>query len=117
MIWKRQQELFKTLIKEEMELLNKKGAEYASDADALANFKKGADDIGINPKQILWIFLNKHLSSIKSYIKKGVVLSDEPIKGRIQDARNYLFLLQCLIDEEESTPKPTAPAVDAAEAK
>jgi len=105
MQWKRQQELFKALVKEEMDLLNKKGAEYASDTDALANFKKRAEDIGIGPKQILWIFLSKHLDSIKSYIKKGHVISDEPIEGRIQDARNYLFLLSCLIDEEKTEAK------------
>jgi len=107
MQWKRQQDLFKIMIKEELDLLNKKGAEYASDADALDNFKKGAADIGIDPKQILWIFLNKHLSSIKSYIKKGHTISDEPIAGRIQDARNYLFLLLCLIDEAAAADAKT----------
>lgn len=101
MKWKTQQDLFKAIIKEEMELLNKKGAEYASDDDALANFKKRSDDIGIDPKQILWIFLSKHLDSVKYFIKKGQVVSSEPIEGRIQDARNYLFLLQCLIHEEK----------------
>lgn len=99
MKWKQQQDLFRAMIKEENDLLTKKGAEYASDTDALANFKKRAEDIGIDPKQILWIFLSKHLDSIKSFVKKGHELSDEPIAGRIQDSRNYLFLLHCLIVE------------------
>ncbi len=108
MQWKRQKELFTTLIKEEMKLLEQKGAEYASDADALANFKKRAEDIGIDPKQILWIFLSKHLDSIKSFIKKGHVVSNEPIEGRVQDARNYLFLLLCLLDEEKTQQSAAA---------
>ena len=108
MLWKRQQELFKNMIREESDLLNKKGAEYASDADALANFKKQAremqEELGLNatPLHALWFLLNKHLSSIKSYIRKGHVLSDEPIKGRLMDARNYLFLAHCLIEEMEA---------------
>ena len=109
MKWKTQQDLFKAIIKEEMELLNKKGAEYASDTDALANFKKRSDDIGIDPKQILWIFLSKHLDSIKYFIKKGQVASSEPIEGRIQDARNYLFLLTCLIAEDKEMAKKSPP--------
>ena len=105
MKWEQQQKLFKELIKEEADILNRKGAEYASDEDANANFKKRAEDIGIDPKQILWIFLSKHLDSIKSYIKKGKEISDEPIVGRINDARNYLFLLHCLICEEKNAGK------------
>lgn len=101
MKWAEQQALFKALVKEEADILNRKGAEYASDTDANANFKKRAEDIGIDPKQILWIFLSKHLDSIKSYVKKGKEISDEPIMGRINDARNYLFLLHCLIEEEK----------------
>jgi DNA-binding SARP family transcriptional activator len=110
MQWAKQQALFKAIVKEEMDLLTRKGAEYASDADALANFKKRAEDIGIDPKQILWIFLSKHLDSIKSFVKKGKEISDEPIAGRIQDARNYLFLLHCLIDEAADLAKKETPA-------
>ena len=101
MKWSEQQSLFRSIVKEEADILNRKGAEYASDTDANANFKKRAEDIGIDPKQILWIFLSKHLDSIKSFIKKGKEISDEPIAGRINDARNYLFLLSCLIEEEK----------------
>lgn len=105
MKWAEQKRLFDELIAKEGVLLVTKGGEYASDADALDNFKSGAADIGINPKQILWIYMSKHLKSIKSYIRKGHALSTEPIEGRIQDARNYLFLLHCLIKEEEDLAK------------
>jgi len=105
MKWTEQQALFKAMIKEEMDLLNKKGSEYASDADALDNFKRQAEDWGCDPLLVLAFGLGKHYRSIQSYIRKGgKVVSNEPISGRIHDARNYLFLLHCLISEAE-TPK------------
>jgi hypothetical protein len=112
MKWQEQQALFKAMVKEEAELLNTKGLEYASDADALANFKKRAEDVGVDPKQILWIFLSKHLDSIKSYIRKGATISNEPIEGRVNDARNYLFLLICLIKESQEQAAKKASTQD-----
>lgn len=102
MKWTEQQARFKLLIKEEMDLLNNKGAEYASESDALDNFKKQASDVGVSPQAIALIFMNKHFSAIKAYIRKGNVSSNEPISGRINDMRNYLFLLLCLIEEAEA---------------
>lgn len=100
MKWDRQQAEFETVIAELKDLLFNKGKEYAGDYDALGNFKSGLD-IGITSNQKLWIFLDKHLCSIKSYIKHGQTFSNEPIEGRINDAINYLFLLRCLIKEEQ----------------
>ena len=115
MKWNEQQALFKKMVKEESDLLTRKGAEYASDEDALANFKKRSEDIGIDPKQILWVFASKHIDSIKSYIRKGKEISDEPIEGRINDARNYFFLLAALIHEEKelAAKKPNEAPTDA----
>lgn len=101
MNWNEHKRLFDKMIDEETDLLYKKGLEYAGDTDSLGNFKD-CDDIGIDPKQKLWIFLSKHLSSIKSYIKNGTEYSTESIEGRINDARNYLALLYMLIQEEKA---------------
>ncbi len=100
MKWDRQREEFDKMSSELSDLLTNKGKEYAGDYDALGNFKNG-NDIGVSPNQKLFIFLDKHLSSIKSYIKHGKEFSSEPIEGRINDAINYLFLLRCLIVEEK----------------
>lgn len=99
MKWERQKQEFDTLKKELEDLLVNKGREYAGDHDALGNFKTGLD-IGVSPEQKLWIFLDKHLSSIKSYIKHGKTFSNETIESRINDAVNYLFLLRCIIAEK-----------------
>ena len=100
MKWVDQKAEFDSMVKELEDLLVNKGREYAGDHDALGNFKS-ANDIGVTANQKLWIFLDKHLSSIRSYIKHGQVFSNEPIEGRINDAINYLFLLRCLIAEQK----------------
>lgn len=104
MLWKDQKDIFDKMVEAERDLLVSKGMEYAGDTDALANFKD-ADIIGLNPKQKLWVYLSKHMSSIASYIKNGKEFSSESIEGRIADARNYLALLYMLIHEEK-TAKP-----------
>ena len=105
MKWSEQQALFKASIKIESELLNQKGSEYASDADALANFKGQAVDLGVDPLVVCSVLMNKHYRSIQSYIRKGgKTSSNEPIEGRVADMRNYLFLMLCLIEESKKAP-------------
>lgn len=100
MQWNQLQNLHASMSETEAELLFSKGKEYASDADALSNFKRRAEDVGVSPEQICWIFASKHFDSIKSYVAKGQTFSNEPIEGRIADARNYLLLLLALIQEK-----------------
>ena len=101
MKWSVQKEIFESMVESERDLLDRKGREYAADDDALANFKSKIE-IGVNPIQVAMIFMDKHYSSIKSYAKLGVEISDEPIEGRISDMRNYLALLNMLIIEKKS---------------
>ena len=100
MLWQEQKDHFEKVVSEMRELLVSKGREYAGDYDALNNFKTGTD-IGITPLQKSWVFTEKHISSIKSYIKNGKEFSSEPIEGRILDAMNYLFLISCLVKEHK----------------
>jgi hypothetical protein len=102
MKWERQKTEFDLMVAELQDLLVNKGKEYAGDYDALGNFKT-ASDMGVTPYQKLGILLDKHYSSIKSYIKHEHVYSNESIEGRISDAINYLFLLRCLIAEKRET--------------
>ncbi len=88
---------------EEMAIARTKGKEYTQ-GDRLDNFKRIGAELGIDPKKVLWVYLRKHIDSIASFIKEEKVLS-EPIEGRIMDARVYLCLLRCLIEEERSKNK------------
>lgn len=84
-----------------MQLTESKGQEYARSCDdQLANFKRQGAELGTTPEQILMVYLNKHIDSIKSYVKKlgsdEVINLSEPIEGRIDDAILYLLLLKGL---------------------
>jgi hypothetical protein len=99
------QSTFDTLVEKQIEecraLLTGKGKEYIPDPDkdALGNFKESGADVGVSPMAVLLIFLNKHMRSIKAYVRTGKD-GAEPIGGRITDAINYLILLRGLVEDE-----------------
>lgn len=101
---------FRALIVQQCEKLQAltatKGEEYVrSDDDQLANFKRQAAELATTPEKILAVYLNKHLDSIKTYIKAKVpgqpLTLSEPIEGRIDDAILYLLLLKAMIVEQD----------------
>lgn len=51
-------------------LLIAKGAEYAGDADRLANFKRNAEKQGTTPLQIWKQYIGKHIDSLDTYFKR-----------------------------------------------
>jgi hypothetical protein len=70
----------------EIVAINKtKGHDYAGEEDALSNFKRNADRLGLTPIQVWGVYFHKHLDAIETYVREGGVAS-EPIEGRIQDA-------------------------------
>lgn len=78
-----------------------KGVEYAGEADALDNFKRHAAELGLRPTQVWAVYAAKHWDAIISYVRRGEVLSDEGIEGRIDDAILYLYLLLGLVSEAD----------------
>lgn len=111
-------ELLENMEKEEREILMCKGKEYARDDyedDVLSNFKRIAKVLGVPPIKVWAIFFMKHVDAILNFVNTGEVLSQESIKGRIADARNYLALGFGLMYEQTmesyfsaaSKPNPT----------
>lgn len=89
---------------EEHSIMGTKGMEYTQGdlrTDRLANFYRLGEELNLDPKMVLWIYLKKHLDSIVCFIKQGREYSDESIEGRIHDARNYLCLLNGIITEQK----------------
>lgn len=94
----------------EMDMLKTKGREYTGGAeehnelDTLANFKEVARMTGMTPLQCWGVYFMKHISSIMTFISDPSRQTDmaEPIEGRIVDARTYLGLLECLLEEERA---------------
>lgn len=94
------QDTFDTLL----QLTRTKGAEYAHDADQLANFKRLSERLGMSAEAILMVYLTKHLDSIESHIREPQKSLSEPIDGRIDDAILYLCLLKALINDSHRRP-------------
>lgn len=89
--------LLKSTLNNLITLTQTKGEEYArSEDDQLANFRRQANEFGMSMEQVLGIYLNKHLDSIKFHIKNPGVELAEPIEGRIDDAILYLILLKAI---------------------
>lgn len=96
------------LQKAELDMIKTKGREYTggaeigNDQDTLANFKDVAKQTGMTPLQCWGVYFLKHISSIMTFISDPSREKDmaEPIDGRILDARTYLGLLLCLLEEE-----------------
>jgi hypothetical protein len=97
----RKMEIFDKTVARMRELMETKGVEYSNDHDALANFKDPAHaEIGVDKYQAWAVLFNKHMSAIRSFMRKGEVMSDEPIEGRVDDALVYLVLFKCLLFDD-----------------
>jgi hypothetical protein len=105
MNYKDASKLMEKMFKEERAVSNAKGKEYTQGQDRLDNFKRIAKEMGLDPKVVLYVYMKKHLDSITSFIKNNKTFSTEAIEGRIMDARVYLFLLRCIIEEERAEKK------------
>lgn len=92
-------ETFRAVLNQECtDILFKKGNDYSSDADRLANFKRLAGRLGLDPMQVWAVYFIKHIDAILTYCKNLEVQS-EAIRLRFADARNYLDLGLALIEE------------------
>ncbi len=80
-------------------LLKGKGGEYTrGDDDRLANFKRWARELEIEPLKVWMVYTGKHLDSLITFVKTG----DEGMEGiqsRLDDLHNYLLLGEGLIQE------------------
>ena len=89
-------------------IMSCKGMEYTQGdlkTDRLANFYRLGNELNLDPKMVLWIYMKKHLDSILCYIKQNKEYSEESIEGRVHDARNYLCLLMGIIKEQIAETK------------
>ena len=97
-------EICTTLFDREIEMLTIKGKAYAGEGDSLANFKRNAERLDLTKYQIWAVYFNKHIDSINNAIQQSPdfpVDESESLLGRIVDARTYLGILQCLVEEDE----------------
>lgn len=112
MLHERKNEVFKELFDSCLNLQYGKAKDYATDSDALSNFKsQDAEALGLTPFQKWGVYFGKQAMSILGAIGKSPnapSTTSEPIEERIQDAIIYLVLLKCLLEdlkESDSNPK------------
>lgn len=98
---------FEDMVEAEHELLLNKGHDYTAgnaDADAYANFRivsgllVGAP---ITPFTVALVYFMKHVLSIITFAKSGKQESNESLKGRFNDIRNYAFILNELVPDHQ----------------
>ena len=95
---------------EELVINRGKGKEYAQDSeevdDALLNFKRAGEFLGISPLKVCLVYLYKHFAAIASYVENGEVKSNESIRGRVNDLRLYSALFMGLVKDSHSLDDP-----------
>lgn len=116
--------LWNELHTKESDLLGVKAGEYASGDNRLYNFMEGAHLMGCTPPETAWAYLTKHLIAVQKSVHEGkynfswaVQQADgtytEGIIQKIVDARNYLFLLLCCMEDESGVKVRLGMDVDA----
>jgi len=91
-------------IKETFDLSDKKRIEYCNgnqDNDVHTNFKVIGEKLGLDPMQVLSVYLNKHIESLSSFFKTGNTFSDESIESRVMDIINYLLLAMSMKNDKD----------------
>ena len=74
--------------------------EYARKSNnAFANFERVGENLGIDRKEVLLVYLLKHIDGICSYAK-GHKSQREDVRGRITDVIVYLCLLCGMVESD-----------------
>ena len=93
------EELFNEQVDKEWDILIQRGNAYADEDDRLSNFKKVAEVWGMTPLEYTMIHIVDKLMRLQRAIKGVEKVAPESVEDYIIDARNYLFLLWCLVTE------------------
>ena len=82
-----------------LDMLKRKGAEYASGVDRLSNFKQAAGLRDTNPIDALVGMVVKHWTSISDMAKNPTAYSMDMWDEKLRDNRNYTYLMKGLLLE------------------
>jgi len=87
------------------ETLDTKSVEYAETDDQLANFRSAADYSDESMRFVCWMYLLKHLTSLKDMCTSCEEYTIERWDEKIGDSIAYLVLLYAIVSEENGTTK------------
>jgi len=96
-------EVFEKIQKDAVETLKIKNRAYASNGDALANYKEASRFLGCSKYETWGNYFFKHVSSIFKAIRdnpESPVDMSEGLRSRIIDAITYLGMLEAMLVED-----------------
>jgi hypothetical protein len=93
------QEIFRNQMEQCQKTLFRKGAEYATDADRLHNFKVAAALQGESSMEALAGMMAKHIVSIFDMVKTHEAYDMSVWDEKLGDAINYMILLKAILME------------------
>ena len=82
-------------------MFSTKNLEYATQVDALANFKQRATLLHRGSWEVAFSDLSKHLIQIQDHLIGSNKTRSESLESRFDDAHNYLDLLYALVKDAE----------------
>jgi hypothetical protein len=86
-----------------------KGGEYAGDDDRLANFKRNAIALHLEPEQIWAVYTAKHWDAVMQYVRDIATHTTrtrlESIEGRLDDLVLYCILMKAIVQERAEENK------------
>lgn len=98
--------LVKATVDQIYELSSLKGGEYAGDTDRMANFRRNANNLGLQNEQVWAVYAAKHYDAIMQYIRDLGENKTRPrlesISGRADDLIVYLILFKALLEDREA---------------
>ena len=100
------QDPFTAILDEIQAMHDKKGADYGTDEDPLANIK-ASEDFGIPGWQGAVLRANDKMSRLKTFAKKGT-LENEPVEDSLLDLGVYAIIALQLYRESLETTMVTA---------
>ena len=89
-------------LKRVKETLIKKNKEYSTDNSPLYNFHQSAKLLRVSPKECALAFMVKHLTSIIDMTQSDIDYPMELWREKLGDAKNYMILIECLVEEEKT---------------
>jgi hypothetical protein len=90
-----------------MDIMDAKGADYQGEEKegVNGNFYRNARLLGVPPVTIWAVYFNKHIDSLMTFVRTGR-LESEGLRGRLDDIRNYIDILEAMLVEESIITHP-----------
>lgn len=84
------------------ELFDRKDKEYRHGAPPLNNFRECGELLGLRPSYVALVFAYKHFRAVCSHVRNPRPDGEltEPIRGRLLDLANFVWVLAALLEEE-----------------